>query len=102
MRLLPLLIAFFTPYYFFAQDTLPQPTESDYYRILKVPIPEGVVLEVGGLCALNDGSVAASTRRGDVWVVENPASMRPNYRRFAAGLHEVLGLAEKDGKLYCA
>jgi hypothetical protein len=85
-----------------AQDTLPLPTEEDYYRIIKVPIPEGVVLEVGGLCAMNDGSIAASTRRGDVWVIENPAAMRPNYRRFASGLHEILGLANKDGQLYCA
>jgi cytochrome c551/c552 len=85
-----------------AQDTLPQPTEDNYYRILKVPIPEGVVLEVGGICALNDGSIAASTRRGDVWVIENPASMEPHYRRFATGLHEILGLANKDGQLYCA
>ncbi len=85
-----------------AQDSLPLPSESDYYRIIKVPIPEGVVLEVGGLCPLNDGSIAASTRRGDVWVIENPTASRPNYRRFATGLHEVLGLAEKDGQLYCA
>jgi cytochrome c551/c552 len=85
-----------------AQDTLPQPTEDNYYRILKVPIPEGVVLEVGGICTLNDGSIAASTRRGDVWVIENPTSMEPHYRRFATGLHEILGLANKDGQLYCA
>lgn len=99
---LPLFALLLTTLPMDAQDTLPAPSENDYYRIIKVPIPEGVVLEVGGLCALNDGSVAASTRRGEVWVVENPASMRPNYRRFASGLHEILGLAEKDGKLYCA
>jgi len=85
-----------------AQDSLPLPSESDYYRIIKVPIPEGIVLEVGGICTLNDGSIAASTRRGDVWVIENPTASRPNYRRFATGLHEILGLAEKDGQLYCA
>jgi len=78
------------------------PSESDYYRIIKVPIPEGIVLEVGGICTLNDGNIAASTRRGDVWVIENPTASRPNYRRFATGLHEILGLAEKDGQLYCA
>ena len=60
------------------------------------------MLEVGGICALNDGSVAASTRRGDIWVVENPSSLKPNYRRYATGLHEILGLAEKNGNLYCA
>lgn len=86
-----------------AQDTLPNlPTEETYYRIIKIPVPEGVVLEVGGICSLPNGNIAASTRRGDVWVVENPASGRPNYRLFAKGLHEILGLVYKDGSLYCA
>jgi cytochrome c551/c552 len=86
-----------------AQDTLPNlPTEETYYRIIKIPVPEGVVLEVGGICNLPNGNLAASTRRGDVWVVENPASGRPNYRLFAKGLHEILGLVYKDGSLYCA
>ncbi len=86
-----------------AQDTLPNlPTEETYYRIIKIPVPEGVVLEVGGICSLPNGNIAASTRRGDVWVIENPASGRPNYRLFAKGLHEILGLVYKDGSLYCA
>jgi cytochrome c551/c552 len=85
-----------------AQDTIPLPTEDEYYKIIKVPIPEGVVLEVGGLATLPDGSVAASTRRGEVWIIENPYSDRPNYRKFATGLHEILGLVWKDGNLYCA
>lgn len=78
------------------------PTEETYYRIVKVPIPEGVILEAGGVCTLPNGNIAVSTRRGEVWVVENPASTRPNYRRFASGLHEILGLACKNGELYCA
>ena len=87
-----------------AQDTLHSglPTEDTYYRIIKIPIPEGIVLEVGGICTLPNGNIAASTRRGDVWVIEDPASGHPNYRRFASGLHELLGLAYKDGSLYCA
>lgn len=85
-----------------AQDTIPLPTEDEYYKIIKVPIPEGVVLEVGGLATLPDGSVAASTRRGEVWIIENPYSARPNYRKYASGLHEILGLVWKDGNLYCA
>lgn len=102
MKLLSIFIGIAFSLHLNAQDTLPKPSEDDYYRIVKVPVPEGVVLEVGGLCRLNDGSIAASTRRGDVWVIQDPASSKPNYRRFATGLHEVLGLAEKDGKLYCA
>ena len=102
MKFSILLLSFLATSSLRAQDSLPQPSEDDYYRIIKVPIPEGVVLEVGGICTLNDGNLAASTRRGDVWVIENPGAARPNYRRFATGLHEVLGLAEKDGVLYCA
>jgi len=78
------------------------PTENDYYKIIKIPIPEGVVLEVGGVCTLPNGDIAASTRRGEVWLIENPASGRPNYRLFASGLHEILGLASKNDALYCA
>jgi cytochrome c551/c552 len=85
-----------------AQDSIPMPTEDDYYKIIKVPIPEGVVLEVGGLAMLPNGSVAVSTRRGEVWIIENPYSSKPHFRKFASGMHEILGLAWKDGYLYCA
>ena len=78
------------------------PTEDTYYRIIKVPIPEGVILEAGGVCTMPNGNIAVSTRRGEVWIVENPASSTPHYRRFASGLHEILGLAIKNGELYCA
>ncbi|HOY04447.1 MAG TPA: hypothetical protein PLO67_03530 [Saprospiraceae bacterium] len=78
------------------------PTEDTYYRILKVPIPEGVILEAGGVCTMPNGSIAVSTRRGEVWIIANPASSQPDYRRFASGLHEILGLACKNGELYCA
>ena len=75
--------------------------EEDYFRILRVPTPEGVFLEVGGLCTLPNGDLAVTTRRGDVFIVENPTSQRPYFGTFASGLHEVLGLAYKDGALYC-
>jgi cytochrome c551/c552 len=78
------------------------PVESDYYKIAKIATPEGVVLEVGGLALLPNGDMAASTRRGDVYIIENPNSTRPYFRKFASGLHEILGLAYKDGFLYCA
>jgi cytochrome c551/c552 len=83
-------------------DTQATPTEDQYYRIIKIPIPEGIVLEVGGLALLPNGNIAASTRRGDVYIVENPTATRPNYRLFATGLHEILGLAYHRGDLYCA
>lgn len=78
------------------------PKEEDFFKILKVSAPEGTLLEVGGLTTLPNGDLAVATRRGDVWVVENPTSRKPYFRRFASGLHEVLGLVYKDGSLYCA
>lgn len=81
------------------------PTEDDYYKMTTVPIPEGVVLEVGGLAVLPDGRLAVSTRRGEVWLVENPTmdgGAPPHFKRFAHGLHEALGLAYHDGALYTA
>ena len=81
------------------------PTENDYYRMTTLPIPEGVVLEVGGLETLPDGRLGVATRRGDVWIIENPSSLnggRPHFTRFAQGLHEALGLMYRDGALYTA
>ena len=79
------------------------PSENDYYRMSTVPIPENVVLEVGGLETLPDGRLAVATRRGEVWLIENPGSVkggRPYFTRFAQGLHEALGLSYRDGALY--
>ncbi|WP_375448380.1 c-type cytochrome [uncultured Fibrella sp.] len=78
------------------------PKEDDFFKILKVSAPEGTLLEVGGLTTLPNGDLGVATRRGEVWIVENPASRKPYFRKFASGLHEILGLAYKDGSLYCA
>ncbi len=78
------------------------PMEEDFFKIMRVRVPEGVLLEVGGLTVLPNGNLGIATRRGDIFIVENPTSARPHFRKFASGLHEVLGLAYKDGALYCA
>tara|TARA_R110002049_G_scaffold3795_5_gene27584 strand:- start:61815 stop:63743 length:1929 start_codon:yes stop_codon:yes gene_type:complete len=81
------------------------PTEDDYYRITTVPTPEGVQIEGGGVLSLPDGSIAVCTRRGDVWIIENPTmgnGSKAVFKKFASGLHEPLGLAYKDGALYTA
>ncbi len=83
----------------------PNQAEAEYYRILTIPVPEGIHLEVGGLSVLQDGSLGVATRRGDVWIVENPSMANgnsPHFRRFATGLHEPLGLLYHDGALYAA
>ncbi|MDT0686942.1 c-type cytochrome [Autumnicola psychrophila] len=78
------------------------PMEEDFFKIRSIRVPEGVLLEVGGLTVLPNGDLAVSTRRGDVYLVQNPTSSRPFFQKYATGLHEVLGLAYKDGALYAA
>src|SRR5688572_27331717 len=81
------------------------PTEDDYYRIITIPAPEGMLIEAGGVATLPDGRIAVATRRGDVWVIENAALLNgtnPQYTLFATGLHEPLGLLYKDNALYAA
>lgn len=78
------------------------PMEEDYYKIMKVSSPEGTLLEVGGLALMPNGNLGVATRRGDIYIVENPTSTKPYFRKFAEGLHEILGLQYKDGSWYCA
>ncbi len=81
------------------------PKEDDYYKIITLPTPEGMLLEVGGVATMQDGRIAVSTRRGDVWMIENPSmenGTAPRYTLFASGLHEALGLVYKDDALYVA
>lgn len=79
--------------------------EDEFYEIVPVEIPDEIVLEVGALEMMPDGKLAVSTRRGDVYLVsgalEGAASKKkPAFKLWASGLHEVLGLAQRDGWLY--
>jgi azurin/glucose/arabinose dehydrogenase len=77
--------------------------EEDFYSIQTVPIPEGILLEVGGMTFLPDDALAVSTRRGEVWIITNPYMKNggtPHYRLFAQGMHEVLGLNYINGDIY--
>ncbi|MDH5397563.1 MAG: plastocyanin/azurin family copper-binding protein [Cyclobacteriaceae bacterium] len=75
--------------------------ENKFYQIEKVKIPESIILEVGGIAFNENGVPAVCTRRGEIWLIENPTSETPTFKRFAHGLHEPLGLAYKDGAYYC-
>jgi glucose/arabinose dehydrogenase len=85
----------------------PQPAvpagEDDYYKLLRFEVPPGEVLEAGAIEIMSDGKVAVGTRRGEIWMIDNaydPDPKKVKFTRFAHGLHEVLGLAQKDGWLY--
>jgi glucose/arabinose dehydrogenase len=82
----------------------PAPTEDTYSKISTFTVPEGVVLEAGAIEMMPDGKLAVSSRRGEIWMVSNPLAADPakesKFSLFAQGLHEVLGLAQRDGWLY--
>ncbi len=80
-----------------------EPTESDFYRITTFETPEGAVLEAGAFNVMSDGRLAVATRRGEIWMIDKPLDEKvtaTNFKRFAHGLHEPLGLTERDGWLY--
>ena len=76
------------------------PKEEDFYGIAAVDIPDEVFLEVGALEWIPDGRLAVASRRGEIWMMSDPTAEKPRWQRFAHGLHEVLGLAWRDGWLY--
>jgi len=78
--------------------------EDEYYRLIRFPMSEQIVLEAGALEWLPDGKLAVATRRGDIYLVDQPLTDKPDeatFKQYASGLHEILGLAWKDGWLYC-
>ncbi len=98
--LLSLLAVFLPTPLAIAQE---RPTEADYYPMFSAPIPQGLAPEAGALERMPDGSLAVSTRRGDIYLVNgflDDDVSDTTWSRYAGGLHEVLGLAWRDGWLY--
>ena len=65
--------------------------------------PDGAVLEVGGMAFMADGDMVVSTRRGQVWRIDNPNSADPSDATFTLiceGLHEGLGLTIIDDEIF--
>jgi hypothetical protein len=75
--------------------------ESNYYRLVDIPIPPEIPMRPGSFEILPDGRLAVGTRRGDVYFVsgafETPPT--PEYHLFASGQDEIFGLAWKDDSL---
>ncbi len=78
--------------------------EDEYYKIITIPIPKGIILEAGALQLMPDHRLASATRLGEIYLItgafDDPPA-RVQFHQFASGLHEVLGLAYRDGWLYC-
>lgn len=76
--------------------------ESDFYTISTVSVPDDIILEASGLSFNDQGQLAVTTRRGEVWLIDEPGSNSASFSRFAQGLHEPLGIAYRDGGYYIA
>lgn len=77
--------------------------EAAYYKVDYLVQPEGARIEVGGMDFLPDGRLVLSTRRGQVWIVDDPLAADPaqaKFHLFAEGLQEGLGLTVVDGEIY--
>ncbi len=75
--------------------------EAKYYKVVPLPVPKDIVLEVGGLGFRADGKLFACTRRGDVWLIAHPDDpSKIEYKLFATGLHEALGLHVEGKDVY--
>ena len=77
--------------------------ESDFYPIVSFEIPEGVELEATSFQRMPDGKMAVASRRGEIWMIENPTDKQVSskqFKRFAHGLHEPIGMDFRDGWLY--
>jgi hypothetical protein len=73
----------------------PAKGEERFYKLVTLPLAGDCVMEVGGLAFRPDGKLLACTRRGDVWLIDNPTAdnlSEVKMTRFATGLHEALGL----------
>ncbi len=78
-------------------------TEEDYYRLVALPIPAELTLEVSGITLLEDGRPLVCTRRGEVFVVENAYTDPATdvvFHKYAEGLQEPLGLLPHAGWIY--
>ncbi|MCA8952618.1 MAG: hypothetical protein KDE27_24105 [Planctomycetes bacterium] len=84
----------------------PTPDEDRYVEIVDVPVPDNIVLEVGGIVerARDDGRIELflCTRRGEVWHAVDPLGAAPQWTLWAQGLQEPLGLIDHDGWLWCS
>lgn len=82
---------------------LPDAKEAEYYQIETFQLPDDCAAEVGSIERLPDNKIAFGTRRGEIWVADHALDgdiSKAHFTKFAEGLHEILGLAWKDGWLY--
>lgn len=103
LALIVALMLFSQMHFLHAQDGTLVARERQHYNVKEVPLPDSVILEVGGLAFTDDGKLGVATRRGEIWLIDDPyqkKSSRPTFKKFASGLHEPLGLAYRNGSFF--
>jgi hypothetical protein len=75
--------------------------ENSYYELQTYEFPEDLKLEISGMARLPNGDLAIALRKGEIWTISNAYNpKKAQYKPFATGLHEPLGLAYRDGSFY--
>ena len=74
--------------------------ENDYYKLISVPFPKDLKLEISGMATLPEDRMALAIRKGEIWIAKGLSGGEPVYTKFASGLHEPLGLTYYKGNLY--
>ena len=77
--------------------------QNQYWQVDYLKPPKGAILEVGGIGFMSDGDLIASTRRGQVWRVNNPNANNPDdaiFTLICEGLHEGLGLSVINDEIF--
>lgn len=70
-----------------------QPMARPPYRVETLPLPRGMIGEVSGVSFTPRGTLAVSTRRGEVWM---RAADGARWWRFASGLYEGFGIVAES------
>lgn len=85
------------------EDGRKYPADRSRWSVEDLPLPDGCVMEVGGMGFLSDGRLVITTRRGQVWMVKNPLAddlSTVEVTLFHEGLWEGLGLSIVDDKIH--
>ena len=80
----------------YAEPSANNGSKKDVYQIVPLPTPENAVLEVGGMDWMPDGRLMVCTRRGEVWAMSHSLSGEIEWKLFATGLQEALGILHGD------
>jgi len=89
---------FLTSFLLFAQEK-----ENEYWELQSFTPPSGAVVEVGGMDFDSKGVLWISTRRGQVWKVENALAENPSdaqWTLWAEGLVDGLGLKVVEDEVW--